>query len=179
MDNSLKEILLDIENLKNIELEDIPKIDLYMDQVLTIFENILHTEEDKKEGNKTLTKTMINNYAKDKLLPSIKNKKYTLSHIILLAFIYNLKQGLPISSIKSLLEDQIENNNEEELKNLYSKYLEASKENIKKFSTEEKVNIDKIEINKEELMIYAMSLIHTSNLYKIFAEKIVEQYFTN
>jgi len=86
---------------------------------------------------------------------------------------------LPISSIKSLLEDQIENNNEEELKNLYSKYLEASKENIKKFSTEEKVNIDKIEINKEELMIYAMSLIHTSNLYKIFAEKIVEQYFTN
>ncbi|MDM8313605.1 DUF1836 domain-containing protein, partial [Clostridium cadaveris] len=66
MNKELLSILDEIKNNKTIEIQDIPKLDLYMDQVITLFDNILDQGE-KSDKNKHLTKTMINNYAKDKL----------------------------------------------------------------------------------------------------------------
>ena len=59
-----------------ITLDDLPDIDLYMDQVIQIFENKLEKTK-RNQDEKILTKTMINNYAKGKLFFPIKNKKYT------------------------------------------------------------------------------------------------------
>lgn len=58
---------------KNIVLEDIPNIDLYMDQVIQFFESTFSSSK-RNEDEKILTKTMINNYAKGKLFFPIKNK---------------------------------------------------------------------------------------------------------
>ena len=74
-----KEILQMIEELQlkaTIEINSIPNLDLYMDQVITLFEDKLgHTK--RYEEDKLLTKTMINNYTKDKLLMPAVKKKYT------------------------------------------------------------------------------------------------------
>lgn len=56
-----------------IQLEDIPQIDLYMDQVIQLFENTFGSTT-RNEEEKVLTKTMINNYAKGKLFFPVKNK---------------------------------------------------------------------------------------------------------
>lgn len=176
MNKELLSILDEIKNNKIIEIQDIPKLDLYMDQVITLFDNILDQGE-KSDKNKHLTKTMINNYAKDKLLPPIHNKKYSMNHIILLILIYNLKQGIPINSIKNVLSTLIENNDEKELTDLYSKYLEKSKGNLEKFLENEKSQIENLKDENEELILHILSLINLSNLYRNLAEEIVEKYF--
>ena len=66
------EILNSLHLESNIKLDEIPEIDLYMDQVIQLFESKL-SEQKRNEDEKILTKTMINNYAKGKVV--ITNKK--------------------------------------------------------------------------------------------------------
>lgn len=187
------DLLIDLlNNLKlgeEIEYEEIPSIDLYMDQVITLFENNL-SDNKRSEEDKILTKTMINNYAKDKLLMSIKNKKYSKEHIILMILIYNLKQSLSIADIKYLISPlvkDIEGNKDIEVSKLYKNYL-----NIKALDIEinEKLVKDKYEAidsmvknedekNKEYevTLLTALSLINTANIQKRLAEKIIDEYF--
>lgn len=89
-------------NMDFIRPEDIPGIDLYMDQVTTFMDH--HLSNSKRfEDDKILTKTMINNYAKNTLFPSPEKKKYSKEHILILTFIYYLKSFLSIQDIKTIL----------------------------------------------------------------------------
>lgn len=99
----LREILDNISQMKYIEPEDIPNIDLYMDQVTTFMDEHLAFSK-RYEDDKILTKTMINNYAKNNLLPPPVKKKYSKDHILVLIFIYYLKSVLSIKDINTLLE---------------------------------------------------------------------------
>ena len=81
----------------------IPEIDLYMDQLTTFMDDKLAPCK-RAEGEKILTKTMINNYSKDKLLPASVNKKYSQAHMMLLVLIYHLKSTLSMSDIQQLLK---------------------------------------------------------------------------
>lgn len=95
-----------IEGLKRtdyIKPDELPNIDLYMDQVTTFMDK--HLESSKRYSeDKLLTKTMINNYTKNNLLPSPEKKKYSKDHMYLLIYIYYMKNILSISDIKSILE---------------------------------------------------------------------------
>ena len=91
-----------IEKMDLIEADEIPNIDLYMDQVTTFMESHLGNLKRNPE-DKVLTKTMINNYAKTELLPSPDKKKYSKNHVIMLTFIYYFKNVLSISDIKTLM----------------------------------------------------------------------------
>ncbi len=93
--------------LDYIKPEDIPEIELYMDQVTTFMDAGL-AKTKRCEDDKTLTKTMINNYTKNNILPPPNKKKYSKDHIILLIFIYYLKNFLSISDIQSLLAPVID-----------------------------------------------------------------------
>lgn len=82
--------------------EDIPDIELYMDQVTTFMEQ--HFSNSKRyKDDKTLTKTMINNYTKNKLMPPPQKKKYSKNQIYLLIYIYYFKNILSINDIQKLL----------------------------------------------------------------------------
>lgn len=93
-----------LEKMNLIEAGDIPNIDLYMDQVTTFMESHLGNLKRNPE-DKVLTKTMINNYAKNDLLPSPDKKKYSKNHVLLLTFIYYYKNVLSISDIKTLMKN--------------------------------------------------------------------------
>lgn len=104
-------ILAVIENMKKIDYikpTDVPNIDLYMDQVTTFMDKHLETTRRYSE-DKLLTKTMINNYTKNDLLPSPNKKKYSKNHMYLLIFIYYLKNILSISDIQKVLKPLSEN----------------------------------------------------------------------
>lgn len=86
-----------------ISADEIPKIDLYMDQVLTFMGDRLRFTTRDPENDKILTKTMINNYVKNKvLIPPVK-KKYGTDHILLLMVIYYMKNFLSIDDIQRII----------------------------------------------------------------------------
>ena len=98
----ISEILKQLSKIDHIKAEEIPNIDLYMDQVTTFMDS--HLEHSKRyPEDKILTKTMINNYAKNRLLPPPNKKKYSKDHMFLLLFIYYFKNILSINDIQSLL----------------------------------------------------------------------------
>lgn len=97
------DILRSIQNIDYIMPEEIPNIDLYMDQITTFMDEHLQSAK-RFDDDKILTKTMINNYTKNALLPPPNKKKYSKEHIILLIFIYYFKNFLSINDIKSILE---------------------------------------------------------------------------
>jgi len=101
IEESLKSIIDKIKKLDYIDPKDIPNIDLYMDQVTTFMDEHLKSSKRYSE-DKLLTKTMINNYTKNNLLPSSNKKKYSKEHILLLIFIYYFKNILSISDIQSI-----------------------------------------------------------------------------
>ncbi len=128
----LNSILESLERVKYISPEDIPNIDLYMDQITTFMDSRLHSSARNPGEDKILTKTMINNYAKNNLLPPPVKKKYSKEHVLLLIFIYYYKGILSINDIQTLLGPVTERffHNGEKF-NLESVYREA-------FSMEEK-----------------------------------------
>ena len=103
-DNLLNSILESLDRVKYISPEDIPNIDLYMDQVTTFMDSHLQSAARYPGEDKILTKTMINNYAKSDLLPPPVKKKYSREHVMLLVFIYYYKGILSINDIQTLLK---------------------------------------------------------------------------
>ena len=101
-ENLLGSILGSLDRIEYIKAEDIPNIDLYMDQVTTFMDEQLEACK-RYEDDKILTKTMINNYAKNNLLPPPEKKKYSKEHVLTLIFIYYFKNILSISDIQSIL----------------------------------------------------------------------------
>ena len=80
---------------------DVPQLDLYMDQVLSLFDQ--HLSADKRNpSDKLLTKTMVNNYVKEGLITPVRGKKYTRQQIMQLLCVYHLKQNLRLSDVKAL-----------------------------------------------------------------------------
>lgn len=98
----LKEVLEKLQTMDYVKPEALPNIDLYMDQVTTFMDTQLASTK-RHEEDKILTKTMINNYAKNNLLPPPDKKKYSKDHILTLLFIYYFKSILSISDIQSIL----------------------------------------------------------------------------
>jgi len=187
-----KELQAKLEELKleeQITLDDIPEIDLYMDQVIQLFEsNLVLTK--RTEEDKVLTKTMINNYSKGKLLMSVNNKKYTKEHIILMSIIYNLKGSLSINDIKSSVSKIVESNESEEkynLRELYECYLEQYNDDLVdiKISLSEKADSIEEKINKKENIsteydrnfLLLCSMVNMSNMYRRMSEKLIDDYF--
>ena len=100
----IESIMASFDRLGHMKIEDIPNIDLYMDQVTTLMEENLRQSTRYPGEDKILTKTMINNYAKNDLLPPPVKKKYTKEHVLVLIFIFYYKGLLSISDIQTLLE---------------------------------------------------------------------------
>ncbi len=129
---SVRKLISELVHVDYILPEDIPSIDLYMDQVTTFMDNQLENNKRSPE-DKTLTKTMINNYTKNELLPAPNKKKYSKDHIILLIFIYYLKNFVSISDIQSLITPMIEkyfgddNESDISLSDIYNDIFELEK----------------------------------------------------
>lgn len=119
-----------VSSLPYIPSDDIPDIALYMDQVTTLMEDHLVATK-RNDEDKIMTKTMINNYAKNDLIPSPVKKKYNKEQIILLMFIYYYKNLLCINDINSMLSPIIEHfysNEDISVSEIYDTICELMKE---------------------------------------------------
>ena len=190
----IRQLIKNLQTLDYIKPGDIPNIDLYMDQVTTFMDE--HLAEGKRfPDDKILTKTMINNYTKNQLLPPPYKKKYSKDHMLLLIFIYYFKNILSINDIRSIFKPLTEMfSNKEEFKkndiNLETIYAEVFgyekeqadllvKDLIRKFKTAEGAFEGKIENDEERELLMSFSFICTLafDVYikKTMIEKIIDQ----
>ncbi len=100
----INSIMESFDRIKFIDSAEIPNIALYMDQVTTFMDDHLKDSARYKDKDKILTKTMINNYAKNDLLPPPEKKKYSREHILILTLIYYFKNILSINDIQMMLK---------------------------------------------------------------------------
>jgi DNA-binding transcriptional MerR regulator len=183
---NINKIIEDLELENKLTLDEIPNIDLYMDQVIQLFEKKF-TGLKRNANDKILTKTMINNYAKGKLFFPIKNKKYSKEHLILISLIYQLKGALSINDIKATLGGI----NEKIIKDglglddFYKGYLNLTTKNVENFkkdiqeraieTDEEITEMEDPRSSDLEKALMIASLTHISNLYRRTAEKLVDE----
>lgn len=120
----MKELIRDAVGDVDLRAEEIPSIDLYVDQITSL------TSEKLREGSprfqdRVLTKTMINNYSKDGLISPIKGKKYSKEQILQMLLVYSMKNTLSIGEIKRVLQNvyQLPECNGEMLEQVWSKFL--------------------------------------------------------
>lgn len=183
----LNSILESISRIDYIKAEDIPNIELYMDQVTTFMESQLESTKRYPE-DKILTKTMINNYAKNHLLPPPVKKKYSKEHVLLLIFIYYFKNLLSIKDIETLLapiaEKDFNNGEEFSLTDIYEEVCQLQKSRIdslskdvaRKFQVSSESFADAPEDEQEYLKLFSFicSLAFDVYVKKQLIEKLID-----
>lgn len=185
----LSDILDEFNRIDYVKPEDIPNIDLYMDQVTTFMDSQLATSK-RHADDKILTKTMINNYAKNDLLPPPEKKKYSKEHVLTLIFIYYFKSILSISDIQSILNPITDRyfgkgSSEMSLEDIYKEVfglehqetLNIMKDLAKKFNTSMKT-FEGMEGEDAELLrtfSFICMLSYDVYLKKTIIERIVDQ----
>ena len=145
-------LLQRLAKLNYIKPGDVPNIDLYMDQVTTFMDEHL-SDVKRYEDDKILTKTMINNYTKNDLLPPPVKKKYSKEHIYVLTFIYYLKNILSISDIQKLLNPLTDKFfNKEELPDLEYIYCEIYNMEKAQIASLSKDVVERTQVAKEAFL---------------------------
>lgn len=190
MDNfkdELKNIIESINFLETIDLKDIPQIELYMDQVTTFIDDKLKSYK-RYANDKILTKTMINNYTKAKLLPPPNRKKYSKNHIILLILIYHMKSVLSITDIHTLFnsvninltypnEKKEFNEKNEVIEKIYTSFVKFQENKTQDIFSEINFEGNIEEEDKTLLILIVIMLVIQAENQKMLAEKIIDTFF--
>lgn len=183
----LNSILASLSRIDHIKPESIPDIDLYMDQVTTFMENNLAPAK-RYPDDKVLTKTMINNYTKDGLLPPPEKKKYSKEHMLLLIFIYYFKNLLCINDLHHILDPLVEkyfsSKDDLNLEDIYNEVFSLEKDEVqylakditKKFNRSKETFKDVPEEDRESLQYFSLicMLSFDTFLKKMIIEKMID-----
>lgn len=185
----LESIMESLSQMEYVKSSEIPNIDLYMDQVLTFMNS--HLEDAKRyEDDKIMTKTMINNYAKNRLIPAPDKKKYSKEHIMVLMFIYYFKNILSIGDIQSILNPLTEryfaNDKDLNLEKIYEEVftlekgqIEQLKETLTKdYQRAQNTFMEESEKDQEFLQMFSFICMLSYDIYirKQIIEKMLDEF---
>ena len=183
----LNSILDSLARIEYIKPEDLPNIDLYMDQVTTFIDAQLSISKRHPE-DKILTKTMINNYAKNNLLPPPVKKKYSKEHLLALIFIYYFKNILSIGDIQAILnpltDKYFASDLNFNLEDIYSEVfrleeseiLNLPKDITRKYNTSQQTFCELPEAEQKELQRFSFLCMLSFDVYlkKQLIEKLID-----
>ena len=186
--NLLNSILEELSSLSYVHPGDVPNINLYMDQVTTFMDEQLASTK-RYPDDKILTKTMINNYAKNHLLPAPDKKKYSKEHLLLLIYIYYYKSILSIGDIQSLLEPLTQRyfhkDGEMNMQSIYEEVFSLEKEQVEKmkqdvtekYETASRIFPEAEAEDQEFLRIFSFICLLSFDVYvkKQVIEKLIDE----
>ena len=172
-----------LEEIESFNIDDIPNIDLYMDQVTAYLNGKFNTSK-RHDDDKLLTKTMINNYAKSRLLPPPEKKKYSKDHMIILILIFFFKNVISINDIQTivtpLLKDYYNNddipNSLEDVTNAFLNHVQKSdliEPLIKEFKNSQNIFGDLESSDRES--IETIGLIATLSYDMYIRKRLIEK----
>ena len=152
--------------------EELPRLDLYMDQVITLMEEYLSFYK----MDKPITPSMINNYVKLGVIPKPYKKRYNRIHLAYLVMVCSLKQILSISDIQKLLPLSL---TEEEIESAFNAFRESQRQIslrvIKEITESQKMLSEKEKATFADFFQKAVQVALTGNIYKLLSEIIAEQ----
>lgn len=170
---------------------DFPEMELYMDQAAGFMDKKL---EIYKVGSKenVITKTMIGNYVKNKMLPRPNNKKYNKDHLIFLTFIYYLKNTFQMDEIEKLMKPIVDNYNSEfeekiDLSMIYDKVGKIQEQdradllqNTMDSIADIKSKLNKSDVVDDDILEMFMLIVNLSmkaDFERFLAQKLLHEYF--
>jgi len=153
-------MLNDISKLSYESKEKIPSIPLYMDQLL-VFIDEYFKEFKRNDKEKILTKTMVNNYVKAKLVKAPHKKKYDKQQIKKLMMVYKMKNILSINDTKKYFSI----NEGIDIDKMFEDFIKCDEETLK--------NIDLAE-TKEEKKDMIFKLVIEADIKKRIAEMLLD-----
>jgi len=163
-----------LNSSKMPEWNDLPSIELYMDQVIILMNQYLKNFlTSDTEGTMAITPPMINNYVKLKAMPAPVKKKYSKIHLAYLIMISSLKQALSIPTIQKILPFFEE---EDKVKDLYELFC---KNQLKAFAyITEKVCavtdpiLEEANSNPERMYDLALQIAVSANVFKMLSDDV-------
>ena len=130
-----------LDKLKNFKLprwKDLPGIDLYLEQILSLIDNWIGKYMGF-DGKRIMTKTMVNNYVKQGFIPAPVNKKYDREAVGSLFIIALLKHIYQIEEIHTLIRQAIDGHDTEEFFDYFCDIMEKAVHHAVNGTTMEKV----------------------------------------
>lgn len=174
MDNinqSLEKWLNELNNFSFKEYENLPDLDLYMEQVINYLERQLMIFR-TSTLDKQITSSMINNYVKGEVLPAPISKKYNKSHIAAIEQICTLKQVLSIAEVKEIMDSEY--NNKVEKSEAFNAFNKLNNEKIAIAVEEAFKNLNKIDENDTNGLIHlGLEFALTANAYINISKRIL------
>lgn len=182
-----------LEKSAIIPEERIPDLDLYVDQAEMFFRTQFE-DLGLSEGKGVITKSMINNYTKNDLIPRPEGKKYTKSHMLMMAMIIYLKGIFKIEEIELLMKPLVENHKSEFDEDidpaiLYNTACKINEKYVSQLAAQVDSDIDIISKQLEdtdiaddqrmETFILILSLAMKADAAKYMAARLLETYFIN
>ena len=168
---TLENWLNELDNFSFKNYEELPDLELYMDQVMTYLDRQLQIFQ-TSSLDKQITPSMINNYVKGEVIPSPIQKKYSKEHLSVIEEVCTLKQVLTIAEVKQILDTRYEGKIEKaEIFNNFNKLNnemldEAVKDSFKRLN-------DIGDNDKEGLTNLAMEFSLIANSYISIAKRIL------
>ena len=155
------------KKLKEIQL---PDIDLYMDQILTILEGQMDSYK-LYDDEKIMTKTMINNYVKSKLIEKPVKKKYGREQLMQLIMIYHMKNIMNFADLEIFFQNAIEEE-QGDMGLLYEDFVKIHDDMLDDFISKER-ELNELEGNDKIKEL--LKTIITADLNKRVAERALKE----
>ena len=187
VEDILNTILNQMGDIMQMKSGEIPNIDLYMDQVTTFMNGKLaYSRRESESKDPIFTKTMINNYAKNDLIPAPVKKKYSKEHVMTLILIYYFKSFLSINDIKVLIGPLTEApEGEPDMQQIYDGIFSVGEERINllkedvndKYEASLQMFRDAPEEDREYLRLFSYVCLLSYDIFmkKLLIERIIDE----
>lgn len=189
----IKKVLEEYRENGIIRSDEFPDMELYMDQAVLFLDRELQIYH-KNPKEPVITKGMIGNYAKHRLMPRPVQKKYTKDHLLFLSLIFHLKSILPMNEISQLMKPLMDNYESEfeeriDVSRVYDGIMDLFQQ--KKDMLRAEVEEDAAKIKKTldwegvadddttELFMIIATLAVRASAEKYLAQKLLDEYFVN
>lgn len=154
--------------------EELPTIELYMDQLISLLLQYLSFFPKELGGEEFITKSAINNYVRLKIIPPPVKKRYTRIHLAYLIIICCLKPSLNISYIQKMVPLEL---NEDEVRNIYTNFIEmfafSSRGFITQIESAAAQVLDPNDDSESSVSTFVYTTALTAGLSKLLTEKLL------
>jgi len=150
--------------------EELPDMDLYMDQVLFLVERYLDLIP-HDEKNPVVTASAVNNYVRLKVMPAPIRKRYSRQHLACLIMIVALKQSLTLAEIQSILG---EHDSPEAMQHTYNDFVRKMDATTRLFMVQVREAANQLLVPENENGGASLVLTSavSSMLYKLLTAKL-------
>lgn len=174
MDNIKKTLEVWLNELNNFSFkryEELPDIELYMDQVVTFLEKQIKIFQNSSL-DKQITSSMINNYVKGEVVSAPISKKYNREHLAAIEEVITLKQVLSIAEVKQILDERYKDSPEKG--DTFNSFNELQTEKITSTVNEAFKHLNDIDDNDTKALVnLALDFSLSAVAYINIAKKIL------